>query len=970
MMDEDNYSRITPPNEEQVYALKKKIEIGSTSSTETNIFRITGDHLHASQIRPSFVSTQAFDNVHIQKISNPSSLSLLEIKYTNTESDSTTYLPQEASDSVQIELVKAGRDLSWAQIKNNKKSQPLDIQNANEENYDTTELSQKISEPAQIALVRVRRNPSSAKIKNNENIKWYRDSSIGVHTSKKQDIFRKRCHSRADVNQLCGKVPSSVLVASPQHPSSPSHVSQPFKSLSSLSDATGLSKTNFVERKYKIDCDIDLSSVSSSNRNDSRCVLSHLSKHAKQIPHEKDDADAEALQPPTATPYKHVFYEKVGRTKKNEHESFRHENKEPHFLSMNRVRSRDLDLMTPCNLLECFDCYTIKEAQNSKKTVLTSGLTEVLKISKVDTSLSYHCRPIHKSMSNASTKSSHRSDSVTKSRKLGHEIESDQNESIETYISTDSQNESFVTDETCRVIVEDQKETKKDIYTCEEEFPCGLSHKHIFITSYTSYTSKSSSHKQRNVIHQNDRCLEDENEADRDSKESNRGGEMLRYAGTPLSNLADEDCIKSADFGQLHSDSSLASSVSEHLAKPCLFEIHIQNEKDKKQLELEEVSISESMHKNLHSIENQPYMCYICLETHSPQRNRDNLNNNLAFDPFRLTKCNHVFCRGCITSYVCSKVHAGNVYPTCFFPVENDATNSDLEDKKYAPCGCQISRNDIQKLLEGEDSCILDKYYRLKFDKENPFSRRCPDCNTPNKFEMGLNLEGVNETRVPQNPITNCENCNQEFCYYHSKAHIGKTCAEYDLEISGEIQLNEEFMGKFAKKCPQCSVWVQKLEGCNQMKCSVCGTNFCWLCLAIIDDTTFPDHFQWWNLRGCPNMQLSESVEPSKTVLILSRCMAVMQIIFLGIPSAVLSVITCPPCCCIFYLCGNSLKERSVNYFSMWGSILTGLIFICGLFLSPIIYIFYGIFLCFKCNNNEDLDHSFDIDEESSLHKS
>jgi hypothetical protein len=43
------------------------------------------------------------------------------------------------------------------------------------------------------------------------------------------------------------------------------------------------------------------------------------------------------------------------------------------------------------------------------------------------------------------------------------------------------------------------------------------------------------------------------------------------------------------------------------------------------------------------------------------------------------------------------------------------------------------------------------------------------------------------------------------------------------------------------KPCPKCGVAIYKLEdgSCNHMKCSVCQTEFCWLCLKEVNDMHF-----------------------------------------------------------------------------------------------------------------------------------
>jgi len=44
-------------------------------------------------------------------------------------------------------------------------------------------------------------------------------------------------------------------------------------------------------------------------------------------------------------------------------------------------------------------------------------------------------------------------------------------------------------------------------------------------------------------------------------------------------------------------------------------------------------------------------------------------------------------------------------------------------------------------------------------------------------------------------------------------------------------QLLKENLGLLPfKKCPKCSVVIEKFAGCNAVKCTQCGIAFCWLC--------------------------------------------------------------------------------------------------------------------------------------------
>ena len=103
-------------------------------------------------------------------------------------------------------------------------------------------------------------------------------------------------------------------------------------------------------------------------------------------------------------------------------------------------------------------------------------------------------------------------------------------------------------------------------------------------------------------------------------------------------------------------------------------------------------------------------------------------------------------------------------------------------------------------------------------------------------------------------PVVVCQKCSTEFCYFHSNAHSGTdstsrmSCVEYHKKSLELDRANVDFVSRIlrAKPCPTCGISVSKEGGCNQIKCGSCGTHFCWLCGAIVDDGAFPEHFRWW----------------------------------------------------------------------------------------------------------------------------
>ena len=298
----------------------------------------------------------------------------------------------------------------------------------------------------------------------------------------------------------------------------------------------------------------------------------------------------------------------------------------------------------------------------------------------------------------------------------------------------------------------------------------------------------------------------------------------------------------------------------------------------------------------------------------------------------------------------------GNVYITCFFVGmsnnnnnnnknnNNNSASEDAEsDEASSSCTAAFSERDIKILLtEGrlgadEGAKLYEKYQRFKFDKENTNARRCPKCDLAQINQSGVSFDGK-----MRNPNMTCRACGTSFCFYHSNCHPGRTCEEYEASQEEENKLNMAYLAKFSKNCPQCKMRVMKSEGCNQMKCSNCGQHFCWLCNAKIDGSTFPNHFQWWNLSGCPNMQMNETIAPSNTERYSSRMLSILQLVFLSAPSLALTVACSILCCCCISECGESNPDRFKNCMSTWGNVLTVLIciplFLAAAFLSVVLF--------------------------------
>ena len=368
------------------------------------------------------------------------------------------------------------------------------------------------------------------------------------------------------------------------------------------------------------------------------------------------------------------------------------------------------------------------------------------------------------------------------------------------------------------------------------------------------------------------------------------------------------------------------------------------------------------------------YYCSICLETYPIAQS------------YQLS-CSHRFCKTCLYEYFKAKINERQVFLTCFAESKYDepiiitspsrsninttntipspptminnnnnnvmstavnpmkvtvVSNSNIKNttasasnipsssasssssslitdnpKARLICSMPIRETDILAVLSSfsDGSSIIEKYHRFVAEGRNPNLRACPFCST---LQEGKATE----------PVMICKNeaCQKEFCFLHSNAHIGSTCAVFEEQHANENRLNEQTIAKDTKPCPNCGIPISKLAGCNHMKCTSCGTSFCWLCGKKVEDSELPTHFQFWNIAGCPNKQFNENNGSWRQFF----SNIVLFFVF-GIPSVILTFalfISCPCICIPVALTDNN------GFFSFFMTIASIIMYLLLMFLG------------------------------------
>lgn len=207
-----------------------------------------------------------------------------------------------------------------------------------------------------------------------------------------------------------------------------------------------------------------------------------------------------------------------------------------------------------------------------------------------------------------------------------------------------------------------------------------------------------------------------------------------------------------------------------------------------------------------------------------------------------LTTCAHRACHHCLQQYLKIEILESRININC------------------PECTEPLHPNDIQRILN-YDTNLMEKYETFMLRRilvTEPDARWCPapDCDYC-----------VIASGCASCPKLKCERpgCETSFCYHCKQEwHPNQTCdaarAQRGLRHSGHgkgssVSFSHDSIVQRddIKPCPCCKVLIIKMDdgSCNHMTCSVCGTEFCWLCMKEISDLHYlsPSGCTFWGKK-------------------------------------------------------------------------------------------------------------------------
>ena len=220
---------------------------------------------------------------------------------------------------------------------------------------------------------------------------------------------------------------------------------------------------------------------------------------------------------------------------------------------------------------------------------------------------------------------------------------------------------------------------------------------------------------------------------------------------------------------------------------------------------------------------------------------------------------------------------------TCYLMVKSIHAVHTSPAAANHPAGIEALPTEVQKLVTPELFAKYDEILLQRTLSTMSDVTLCPQCKLAVVVEPGGTL-GV------------CEGCMFSFCVLCNKTWHGVSgckvddiirlakkymkaspAAQKDLErrygakrirdAVAELQ-TDKYLKKNSKKCPRCSTYISKKDGCNKMLCGHCHAPFCWLCLKPLDKSRPYDHYRTTATdleRGCMNKLFDGIVNEEST---------------------------------------------------------------------------------------------------------
>jgi len=179
--------------------------------------------------------------------------------------------------------------------------------------------------------------------------------------------------------------------------------------------------------------------------------------------------------------------------------------------------------------------------------------------------------------------------------------------------------------------------------------------------------------------------------------------------------------------------------------------------------------------------------------------------------------CGHTYCSGCLKHFLVSATDAKTFPLVC---MGNEAS-----------CNTPIPIPLIRRFLPAQAfDHLVEVAFRRYLERHSQELKYCTTADCKQIYRRQTNKV-----------MLQCPSCFSEICpACDEEVHEGMSCQErrqYQVTEEQERLFNELAASGCMKNCPQCNVWIERIEGCNRMECSRCHTHFCWKCVGVFSSS-------------------------------------------------------------------------------------------------------------------------------------
>jgi E3 ubiquitin-protein ligase RNF217 len=286
--------------------------------------------------------------------------------------------------------------------------------------------------------------------------------------------------------------------------------------------------------------------------------------------------------------------------------------------------------------------------------------------------------------------------------------------------------------------------------------------------------------------------------------------------------------------------------------------------------------ITTSFHKNSSGAENH-FECPICCHSISL--------NELKEMPC----CSVKLCSSCLLTYTITNIANAKLKiecPAC----SQDINSSTILYNSELPVSI---RERYQQILAQDLS-----------EKQNTFIKLCPHCNFITILDENALVIREKKFRRSSQEWIRCEQCDKEWCWScYAPSHPNETCRHFkknhsQLDIWARTRRSDKNNQRNAQRCPKCSIYIEKIDGCDHMMCGKCNSKFCYRCGSKMRLPFYVGHDAKYSIFGCkyklwPNRPLLRwltrgSIFVSVILLTPVVLAALIALIAIGIPTVLI----------------------------------------------------------------------------------